>query len=88
MSETALPKAERLARALNDVMSGGRGFSSILAAQARDELRACMVRETAAKVRESDLTEALALADALMSGANMNVSVVQRKVSAALSVKP
>jgi len=43
----ALPKAEKLARAMENVMSGGRAFNRQLAAQARDELRASQAQADA-----------------------------------------
>ena len=52
---TDLPKAESLARALNNVMSGGRGFTSALAAQSRDELR----RLSAENVKFEDALKAV-----------------------------
>ena len=60
MTETALLKAEKLAQALDAAISGGRGFISRgMACKARDELHACIVRETAALAREAGLREAL-----------------------------
>ena len=46
------------------------------------------VREQLLEVRIAELTEALALADGVLSGANMNRAVVERKVRAALEPKP
>ena len=40
IAEAPLPKAEKLARAMDGVMSGGRSFNRQLAAQIRNELRA------------------------------------------------
>jgi hypothetical protein len=48
-----LPKAEKLARALHNVLSGGRSFDRNLAAQCRDELRTLAARVDAL-IKERD----------------------------------